>query len=313
VKLRRTGRHTRPSQAGPMMEAAIGKATPSMVAVASLLTVIPHQPPARPAPAADHVRLADHVHLVSRIQPASRTYTVRPGDTLFYISQHLYGTPGHWREIWQANTDKITDPNLIDVGEVLTIPAQTASAQTIPAQTASAQTIPAQTASYSAQAISAEPEDSPQTDSPQTGTSQPPQTDSGPSRTGSSQPPQTGSSGGSNQAVLQAVAAQFGWTGGEWAALQQLESMEDATYSTTIANPSSGALGMGQALGHGTAGSAGSLGNEYGANYGLTTAQAQQANSGSAQYQALWMCTYIRDTYGMPSAAVQFHLANNYY
>jgi hypothetical protein len=89
--------------------------------------------------------------------------------------------------------------------------------------------------------------------------------------------------------------------------------MEDATYSTTIANPSSGALGMGQALGHGTAGSAGSLGNEYGANYGLTAAQAQQANSGSAQYQALWMCTYIRDTYGTPSAAVQFHLANNYY
>jgi LysM repeat protein len=293
VKLRRTGRHTRPSQAGPMMEAAIGKATPSMVAVASLLTVTPHQPPARPAPAAGHVRLADHVRLVSRVQPATRTYTVRPGDTLFYISQHLYGTPGHWREIWQANTDKITDPNLIDIGEVLTIPAQTAS--------------------YSAQAISAEPEDSPQADSPQASTSQPPQTDSGPSQTGSSQPPQTDSSGGSNQAVLQAVAAQFGWTGGEWAALQQLESMEDATYSTTIANPSSGALGMGQALGHGTAGSSGSLGNEYGANYGLTTAQAQQANSGSAQYQALWMCTYIRDTYGMPSAAVQFHLANNYY
>jgi LysM repeat protein len=269
-----------------------------MVAVASLLTVTPHQPPARPTPAAGHVRLADHVRLVSRIQPATRTYTVRPGDTLFYISQHLYGTPGHWREIWQANTDKITDPNLIDVGEVLTIPAQTASAQTASAQTASAQTDSAQTDSYSAQAISAEPEDSPQTDSPQTGTSQ---------------PPQTGSSGGSNQAILQAVAAQFGWTGGEWAALQQLESMEDATYSTTIANPSSGALGMGQALGHGTAGSAGSLGNEYGANYGLTAAQAQQANSGSAQYQALWMCTYIRDTYGTPSAAVQFHLANNYY
>jgi len=33
VKLRRTGRHTRPSQAGPMMETAIGKATPTMVAV----------------------------------------------------------------------------------------------------------------------------------------------------------------------------------------------------------------------------------------------------------------------------------------
>src|ERR1700730_8104915 len=175
-----------------MMETAIGKATPSMVAVASLLTVTPHQPPARPAPAVGHVRLADHVRLVSRVQLATRTYTVRPGDTLFYISQHLYGTPGHWREIWQANTDKITDPNLIDVGEVLTIPAQTASAQT---------------ASYSAQAISAEPEDSPQTDSPQTGTSQPPQTDSGPSQTSSSQAPQTGSSGGANPTHPHVVAS----------------------------------------------------------------------------------------------------------
>jgi LysM repeat protein len=268
-----------------MMETAIGKATPTMVAVASLLTVTPHQPPARPTPTTDHVRLADHTRPVSRIQPATRSYTVRPGDTLFYISQHLYGTPGHWREIWQANTDKITDPNLIDVGEVLRIPAQTASAQT---------------ASYSAQAISAKSEDSPQTDS-------------GASQTYSSQATQTGPSGGSNQAILQAVATQFGWTGAEWAALQQLESLEDATYSTTIANPSSGALGMAQALGHGTAGSAGSLGNEYGANYGLTTAQAQQANSGNAQYQALWMCTYIRNIYGTPSAAVQFHVTNNYY
>lgn len=118
---------------------------------------------------------------------------------------------------------------------------------------------------------------------------------------------------GSPESVLQKVAAQFGWTGSEWIALQQLEALEDSSYSTSIANPSSDALGMAQALGHATPGSAGSLGDEYGANYGLTTAEAVQANSGSAEYQAIWMCTYIRDTYGTPAAAVNFHLAHNYY
>jgi hypothetical protein len=72
--------------------------------------------------------------------------------------------------------------------------------------------------------------------------------------------------------------------------------MEDSGFSPTIANPSSGALGMAQALGHGTPGSGGSLGDAYGANYGLTTTEAQQANSGSAYWQAVWMCTYIQQT-----------------
>lgn len=121
------------------------------------------------------------------------------------------------------------------------------------------------------------------------------------------------SGNGNNEQILQQTAQQFGWgSGAEWAALQAIEGQEDGSASTTIKNPTSGALGMAQALGHGTTSTAGSLGNEYGG-YGLTDSQAQQANSGSAPMQALWMCNYIKDTYGDPIKAEQFHLANGYY
>lgn len=119
-------------------------------------------------------------------------------------------------------------------------------------------------------------------------------------------------SGGSGKSILQKTAAQFGWTGAQWTALQSIESQEDASYSTTIKNPASGALGMAQALGHGNANTVGSLGNEYGG-FGLTDAQAKQANSGDAAMQALWMCNYIKQTYGNPVNAEQFHLANGWY
>jgi hypothetical protein len=70
------------------------------------------------------------------------------------------------------------------------------------------------------------------------------------------------------------------------AGLRNVEMAEDG-FDPAKANPSSGALGLAQALGHGNANTAGSLGNEYGG-YGLTDAQARAANSGDASMQALW-------------------------
>jgi hypothetical protein len=116
---------------------------------------------------------------------------------------------------------------------------------------------------------------------------------------------------GSNKSILQKTAATFGWTGAQWTALDTIE-MQEAGYSTTVKNPSSDALGMAQALGHGTSNTAGSLGNEYGG-YGLSDAQAKEANSGVAAMQSLWMCNYIKQVYGNPVNAEQFHLAHNYY
>ena len=51
-----------------------------------------------------------------------RTYTVVAGDSLSKIAKHLYGDPNKWHAIFEANRDKIKDPNLIRPGQVLTLP-----------------------------------------------------------------------------------------------------------------------------------------------------------------------------------------------
>lgn len=58
--------------------------------------------------------------LLSQEVPA--THTVVEGDTLWDLAQEFYGSPWDWRRIWEANRDRIQDPNLILPGQVLTIP-----------------------------------------------------------------------------------------------------------------------------------------------------------------------------------------------
>ena len=53
----------------------------------------------------------------------SRTYTVKKGDSLSKIAKHLYGDAGEWRKIFEANRDTIQDPDLIEPGQQLKIPA----------------------------------------------------------------------------------------------------------------------------------------------------------------------------------------------
>jgi len=51
-----------------------------------------------------------------------QTYIVQTGDTLSKISQQFYGDASQYQKIFQANRDKLTDPNKIQVGQKLTIP-----------------------------------------------------------------------------------------------------------------------------------------------------------------------------------------------
>jgi nucleoid-associated protein YgaU len=51
-----------------------------------------------------------------------RTYTVQAGDTLGKIAQELYKDGSRWTEIYEANKDKIADPDVIEVGLKLVIP-----------------------------------------------------------------------------------------------------------------------------------------------------------------------------------------------
>jgi len=52
-----------------------------------------------------------------------KSYTVASGDTLSGIAQKFYGNAGDYMKIYEANKAVIGgDPNLIKVGQVLTIP-----------------------------------------------------------------------------------------------------------------------------------------------------------------------------------------------
>lgn len=51
-----------------------------------------------------------------------QTYTVAKGDTLSAIAKKFYGKSSRWRVIFEANTDRISNPDLIQIGQVLKIP-----------------------------------------------------------------------------------------------------------------------------------------------------------------------------------------------
>lgn len=54
--------------------------------------------------------------------PKTTTYTVKKGDTLWGIAKKYYGNGAQYTRIYEANKDKIKNPNLIYVGQVFTIP-----------------------------------------------------------------------------------------------------------------------------------------------------------------------------------------------
>jgi NitT/TauT family transport system substrate-binding protein len=54
---------------------------------------------------------------------AMQNYTVVAGDTLSYLALRFYGVSNKWRQIYQANTDTLKNPNYLYVGQQLLIPA----------------------------------------------------------------------------------------------------------------------------------------------------------------------------------------------
>ena len=55
--------------------------------------------------------------------PAAQKYTVQPGDSLSKIAKQFYGDSNAYMKIFEANTDQLDDPNKIQVGQELAIPA----------------------------------------------------------------------------------------------------------------------------------------------------------------------------------------------
>jgi len=54
---------------------------------------------------------------------AGRTYTVKPGDTLSKIAKELLGNANAYHRIFDANRDQLSDPDKIQPGQQLKIPA----------------------------------------------------------------------------------------------------------------------------------------------------------------------------------------------
>jgi LysM repeat protein len=167
-KIRRTGQHTTPSQVEKVAQTA-GKAAPAVVVVGTLATAAPHAgavTAAGPAATAPHVI---HAHLDGVALPAStgtastgaaagteaasaevasshhsdaarRTYAVRTGDTLSGVTQRFYGKDANWRSLYAANESKISNPNLIYVGEELRLPRHLPAPAAMPTQSSASTT-----------------------------------------------------------------------------------------------------------------------------------------------------------------------------
>jgi nucleoid-associated protein YgaU len=54
--------------------------------------------------------------------PTQRDYTIQSGDSLSKIARQFYGNANDWQKIYQANKDKIKDPNMIYPGQKIIIP-----------------------------------------------------------------------------------------------------------------------------------------------------------------------------------------------
>lgn len=53
----------------------------------------------------------------------AKSYTVQSGDTLSKIAKQFYGNAAEYTKIFEANQDQLDDPDKIQVGQKLKIPA----------------------------------------------------------------------------------------------------------------------------------------------------------------------------------------------
>ena len=63
-----------------------------------------------------------HSSTAPKAKPAVVTYTVQKGDSLSKIAKEFYGDAREWKKIYEANKERIKNPDLIQPGWVLTIP-----------------------------------------------------------------------------------------------------------------------------------------------------------------------------------------------
>ena len=76
-----------------------------------------------PAPAETPTATVEQPERETSQAPQQTTYTVKSGDCLWNIAKKYLGDGSRYNEIYNLNKDKITNPNLIYAGQVLTLPS----------------------------------------------------------------------------------------------------------------------------------------------------------------------------------------------
>jgi nucleoid-associated protein YgaU len=76
-----------------------------------------------PAPKADFSDVTSGQSTTAPAASQGQTYTVKSGDSLSKIAKHFYGDANKWHRIYDANKDKIKNPDLIHPGQEFTIRA----------------------------------------------------------------------------------------------------------------------------------------------------------------------------------------------
>ena len=92
------------------------EALAAVVSAPAAAPAAPATPPAEPAPAAE-----------TDVPARPVTVTVQPGFTLWGIAQERYGDGVLYVQVFEANRDKIRDPDLIYPGQVFSVPEATSA------------------------------------------------------------------------------------------------------------------------------------------------------------------------------------------
>ena len=89
----------------------------------------PKEKPAMPGEMASEGMVKEEVMVVE--EEGLTQYTVLRGDNLWDIASYrvIYGNPYQWPLIFRANQDQIADADLIQPGQVLVIPRESAASQ----------------------------------------------------------------------------------------------------------------------------------------------------------------------------------------
>jgi LysM repeat protein len=103
---------------------AVKKVDPSYKDLHAEINVVPHAPQAKSAPPPAHQAPVTPVSGTQSAGAKEQTYTVVKGDTLSKIAKEYYGNANEYMKIFNANKDQLKDPDKIQVGQVLRIPAK---------------------------------------------------------------------------------------------------------------------------------------------------------------------------------------------